>query len=1208
MTNMRIPRAVLLLTLFVLTQACATAGIGRPTPVEPRRPSAEAAPRPRVKELSGCSGDRFRIDLLDAIEKMPDDTLDAQREQLRDWVFTATLARIAQRVGADEVLTGVADEPLVRDDALAHVLHTQSGPARSTSTKSGGAIVLVQADDLQTMAAQVAEALDEEALHIGSTPGEAQVYQYVFKPEVARAEVCAMKPLSRAEIEGAAQGYRSATITAAAELEAFLEGGVDLLSAQCTEAGLEVKGRQRPRAAGAPVTVEHIAALSQARGTNYVPIERFGASLDKLSKSNRATIDHNAKIVDTLTAPLEIQSPAIQIVTAWKRKNPKIPTQALWLSYDLQAESVGRPGFSLDPKTSAPFATEILDDVIAALPDVRKVGAILRGLKEEEDAKWLVGLPSSTNEPFAAEARKALIAVRDNLKKATNEEAEAILNPTLSRSLGNDVAVQLLQAVDKYSSQQCARYDGPLLGTETGMTFFYTDLLAKTWKFDLNGSAPEGPIEGFQSGIHGASSTTSCEETSGKSTRTWLGVREESFTREPSGAVRFEPIATRIFAKSANIGARKEEFEATAESRRFVQWWDDHFPEIAAWEPQYELLNQLMKWSVVIHNATIGDKLSCFAPLDQVAVRADRRIDKWVTQTSGLRWRGPVELLRGKDGAENKPGDPECLNLFQSERFATCGGMQRFSGGVTAASVQMVQAKPMRAAATPPQLGRLGADVAPIDAGSGRVQFKEIARSGGKLENVSVESAPAKTRFAAEIKTNVSQVGVASSWDKGTPIKRIDKSVEILGKEAVAKERKNGLVSAELKMSDLTAADVKVELRPSTVLDAKAKAQKVAKRMLVDGVGFDVAIGDVASTNRVVVLGEGRAAWQVEVEGAKKWIMMESGPGNRGPPSRGAEARFFVGVPDGGSHLPGSPQASRSPTIRVTISNLLDEKKTATVEVSDPTFVAVKEKVGSNDIEGAMKELTSRPSAGARNLLIERALAASDDATLARVVDNATRKGASAAELGGLGDKIRKEIVLRTRDGRDVNALEQQEMRLAIAERRALTPGRSDSKASSAAEPAIYSPVNYPVAAELPPAVHPPGKLILPDDQYISRVVEVSSARDLPNQIEVNGLKYDKRAPGREAALDYGAVGSSWRLLLGGRRPIRVVLACNDRDASLPSCHERPSPEEVERYNEAMKCDLDGDRRLDAAQERDCLDAQRKRKEGEKPASTKNAP
>ena len=63
----------------------------------------------------------------------------------------------------------------------------------------------------------------------------------------------------------------------------------------------------------------------------------------------------------------------------------------------------------------------------------------------------------------------------------------------------------------------------------------------------------------------------------------------------------------------------------------------------------------------------------------------------------------------------------------------------------------------------------------------------------------------------------------------------------------------------------------------------------------------------------------------------------------------------------------------------------------------------------------------------------------------------------------------------------------------------------------------------------------------------------------------------------------------------------------SDQDLALPPCHDRPSPEEMKSYEEAMQCDLNGDRRITTAEERDCLDAQNKRKQSQKAAPAQNA-
>jgi hypothetical protein len=1207
--KIRISRGLLLLVLLVLSQACAAAVVTKPTTATPGNAPREQ--KQRVRELTGCNGERFRIDLIDAIAAIPDDTLDAQREQLRDWIWTVTLGRIAQRTSAEEVLIGVAGEPLVRDDALAHVLHMQVGPTRSTSTKSGGAIVMVEAADAPTMAAEAAEAIDQEAIHIGSTPADAQVYQYVFQPEVARAEVCAMKPLARAELESAAQNHRSATITTATQLEGFLLNGVDLLSAQCTEAGLEVTGRQRPRAARTSVTVEQIAALAQARGTRFIPLERFGFSLEKVS--NRAQLAEQSRQLDALRAPIEIQPPEIQIILAWKRQNPSVSTQALIMSLQLQKEAFGRPGFSLDPKTNATFAAELLDDIIAALPNVEKVAAILRGLKEGEHASVLLDIAGSTNEPFAAEAKATLVAARSKLQKASAEEAEAILQPNLPKSLGNAVAEGLMQAVWKHSTQQCARYDGPLYGTSTGMTLFYTDLLAKIWWFDLNGAAPEGPIEGFLSTVHAPSSTTSCDDTGGENTRIWFGVREENFTREASGAVRFAPLSTRIFAKSSNTWAKSEEFEATAESKRFVQWWDSHFPQIAGWEPQYEVLNQLMKWSVVIQSLAIADQHHCLAPLDAVAVGSNHRIDKWIAETKDLKWRGPVSLLGPPKGSKEKPGDPECMLLFESTRFSSCGFSGTIIGGVTTATREMMRAKPTRVPQRPDHV-RLGLEKAPVSAGEGRVRIETLRGNGGKLKDITVESRPAKVVFGAKIDAEVSPVGSRPTLEKITPVKRFEKSIEIQGKGIVGRETKDGLVSGEIKVSDLTAADIPLQVKPSARQIAKADAQTVAKRMLNDGVEFRDAAIELTSKHKVLQLNESTIAVRIESGSqSPKWVLMESGGGNRGPPPPGAQS-FVVGVRDGAPHRPGSTLASRKPEIRVSIldektaDSFIRQQKGKPLQANDPTLTAVKDRLENKDFDGAMKAVEQNPSPGARAQLLDHALQTGNDTNVTRLVDHAIQKRGSASELRAHRTRLQNEAVRRSRDGGDRSLIDQQNMKLAIAERRQLTPEHTGELTDAApkGDAAVYAPPSYPRAAGLPPAVHKPGKLLLPDEQYVTRAVDDVSARNLPAELDVGGAKYERRAAGRDVPLSYGAVGSSDRLLRESRRSVLVVTRCSDTAPGLPPCHRKLSPEEQQMVDQWATCDTNKDYEFSTPEERACLDALGKKPS--KPAPVQSPP
>lgn len=1203
---MKCSRYLLLLLLFVFTQACAATQVNPPTGSLAKGLRTARSARTQVKQLSDCAGDRFQIDLLDAITKIPDDTLDAQREQLRDWIFTLTLARIAQTAGVDEVMTGILTEPVFRDDSLAHVLRMQSGPTRSTATKSGDVIVMVEAADAATMSAEVVESVDDEALHLGSTPEQTQVYQYVFHSEVARAEVCAMKPLARGDIENAARQYRTATITTAAEFERFLAGGVDLLSAQCTEAGLQVQGRQRPRTGRTPITVEHIAALSQARGTRYVPVERFGYSMDRESAKNRAILDHNARIVDDPKTQIDIQEPDVQIVAMWKRQNPKVPTQNMFVSLGLLKENFGRPGFSLDPTVNIKFTTYLLDELIAAAPDVHKVAAIYRGLHEDNRAKDIEEMAEWTREPFAVQAKAILVDVRAKLAKAKPEEAEAILYKTLTGSLGKSVAEDMLRVVGKHGSQQCSRYDGPFYGTATGMTFFYTDLLAKIWAIDWNGAAPEMDIEGFRADTHGELSTTSCEnDKSSQNTRTWLGLREENFTREASGAVRFAPVATRVFVKGSNAGARNVEFEASAEAVHFANWWNSHYGTIADWEPQYEVLNQIMKWSVVVEQANVAKNDACLAALDGVTVRADHRIDKWVADNESLRWRGPVNLLKGPNGRAAQPGDRECMELLESKAFPFCGSMHSIAGGVSAASRAMIMGKPIRAAQSARALGRLNSEAKVVQAASTSMELAEVVRPTGKLTKVRVDFTPVKASFQAEVDVAASQRSIGISWDKGGAARSIAKDIERGSQRVAIHERRNGLVTSELTASDLAAAEPKIIIETGPLAKAQAKTHDIVKRMARDGVSpLAAAKQEFSAADHVIELGDNAVAWRIPNSGASpKYAVMKSGSGIRGPPNA-AEARFSVGVSNVSGRA-GASEAFAKPIVETeivsesTVKRLVAEQRGKPLDLADSRLEAIRGKLAANDVDGAVKALSTESTEKHYAAVLEHAMAKGDDANVAQIVKHAVGNGSSPAHMRAMRGQLELEVARRTRAGLATDAVDQQIMKLAIAERKQQAVAKVAASPVKDASAAVYTPPGYSAGAELPPAVHAPSKVLAPNEKFVTRTLDEVSVAKAPAEVEVNGLKLARQREGAPTAAEHIAVGSALRLLSGGRTRVHVVIPCNDQDTTMAPCHERPSPEQRARIQEAMQCDLNGDQDLAGPEEINCLDAQRKKKEAE---------
>ncbi len=1166
--------------------------------------------RAPVASLLKCQSDAFRIDLLGAVEAIPDDTLDAQREQLRDWIWMTTLGRIAPRTSVDDVFSGVMDQPLMRDDSLAHVLRLPVGPTRAVTTKKGEIIVLVEAASDAAMVSEVLEAIDDEALSLGHMPEQVQIYGYELRPTVAEANVCKIGGFDRGTLESGTQGYRSATITSAAALDQFLSGGVDLLSAQCTTVGLQVAGRQRPRNTRAKVTVEHVAALTQELGARYIPPARFGVTLDTLPREQRADLEERAHSFDQLLAASIAEQKEFQAylttlteedrrflrgVFEWKEKNPAVPMTEILLSRLLQRQFDGKPGFSLDPVNTVASAMKSLDEIIDALQVPGKLTSLLRAWGDGFTVNHV--LAAGLDRPTVQEIALNLTEARYRLQRARDEDVMAIL---LSRkqnpSRGAAIATNLLFSVWGRSGQQCARYDGPLAGTETGMTFFYTDLLAKITMFDWKATTLRADVEGFESVVHHVGSTAWCEEDSRPSTRLWFGVRDEAYARERAGDVRFAPIATRIFARGSLTGSgEEEEEEANAPSRRFIAWWDKHFARVAEWEPHYEVLNQLMKWSVVAQSARLAGDQSCLRFLQGAPVKHDQRFDRWVAETHDLKWRGPLNLVSEPQKAT------ECLPLLTSETMQTCGVEHHITGGVGAASLTQVQAKAVRSAKTPVGFGRLSADSAPVTVGTNRFQFDELNGSGGKLRNVEIEGSGNQVTFKANIDTAASQRGNRCSSDPSTPVTTTAKSVESSGTEIALQQRSNDLRSTGLKASDLDRADVHLKVTPGVVEEAKTYSRRLADHVALDGGSLSDAAVALAGERDVRILKGGTVAVQLRGENGKPtWAIMTSGKGNRGPP--GAVAGMVIGGSEGGPYRPGMGSASSQKPVHVSILSgepaevYLSSQGGERLPASNQTLLTVKEKLGSGDFADAMRALESRPTAPAADLLLMHAVDHGDMASARRVITVMGKKG-STADLAGLSKAIEIQSVLVTRKGGDPSTLARLSTQLSIDQRMRLVPGATENATIGilGQRLPVYRPAAYSSEGRLPAAVYPRGKSLSPSDQVVSRIIEIPSDLELPSTLKaadgsernLHGAPGETLSDKRRAA---SAVGPATRLFSPMRR-IVIVSHCSDTDESQPPCHEPPSGEERREFEEIKQklCDQNGDGAWSTSAEHSCL-------------------
>lgn len=237
---------------------------------------------------------------------------------------------------------------------------------------------------------------------------------------------------------------------------------------------------------------------------------------------------------------------------------------------------------------------------------------------------------------------------------------------------------------------QKARYDGNFQGTAAGMTMFYTDLVMKLWGFNYKKSAPEKEILGFKAQTNAPVSPLYYNNIEEKSqTRSWLGLLENSYDIHQGNQLFFSHWATRIFNASPNDLTPGQETAANVSASRFANWWNNHFSQVADFEPEYHRLNQLMKWTQIVFFMKInGD----FAFLDQYPVRRNMDFEEWYPAQSELTTRVGIPFINKNDLGERV----ECMDVLQSEHFTAFDGLDlsySFTGGVSLGSKGILRAR-----------------------------------------------------------------------------------------------------------------------------------------------------------------------------------------------------------------------------------------------------------------------------------------------------------------------------------------------------------------------------------------------------------------------------------------------------------------------------------------------------------------------------------
>jgi hypothetical protein len=371
-----------------------------------------------------------------------------------------------------------------------------------------------------------------------------------------------------------------------------------------------------------------------------------------------------------------------------------------------------RPGFSLDP---GPVRTR--DDILAVIPGLRPE------LADRLISHDWSGSPLRSAEQLGAIVSGALF---------DHDPAPAVL-----AQLGLPADPSQLWALNKllrgrpiYSE---ARTDGRLEGTKVQMTLFYADKVAKDWVAGVGTGVPAKAVEGFVTNSGADIPWSHCPGAADPQFeygRLWFGQNDSAFTFA-AHRVSIGPQATRLFSRSEANGGT--EVEPSFGFGRGMRWWDQHYQAVGDYEPQYQRLEEIMRWSGVLEWLTTKTPLT-LPQLDEATIRSDLRFPDWYAQHNELRERDPIEFVTPPsaqhDAVRTKPSDV----------FRSCGAPEIFGGVSLADVLQRKGSRSFQADHVPGPLRRSGLydEASSVDetSGSGRITEQWIDGRGQVVDSL----------------------------------------------------------------------------------------------------------------------------------------------------------------------------------------------------------------------------------------------------------------------------------------------------------------------------------------------------------------------------------------------------------------------------------------------------------------------------------------
>jgi hypothetical protein len=653
-----------------------------------------------------------------------------QRDQVLDWLLFTVLSDAGLSVEQFNEIT--FDLPPRRYGYLHSVANFEYGLTRSRFIGDGKVVALIPAaSTADERIDYLTHVFDEHRKNLGEAPNAIIVFDYEIDLDGQTAHLTRRSELDGKELLSDKYGYVETAVKNLDDLTRFVAATDDITYARLQGQGLVLGGRKLKTSGHLSVTVEDIATLWQSEQKLHARLDEFNRRWQQEEEAFHTRWEGRTYHSEAERQRLE--------------REHEEELNALKAQYQAEQANlhlVEGSGFSLDPTYDFERLAQFFAEVEPTLREHAAGAGAPIGSGDIDAAH--VGIEKQDAKP--------LLELIDKMTRSDN--------PMWVRA-GKGFEANVLSPELQF---QAARYDGELRGTEVGMTLFYTDLLAKLWSFDFLDSTPAHKIENFQPTpviVPTLSPVFKKEFWELPGTRLWFGHQDSGFQVADRGnAIVFARNTTRIYAASSDPLQPGKESEPSARSEAFIGWWNDHYEEVAQYEPHYERLNQIMKWSEVLGwlNAANHGELLGFLDENDVKVIRTLWFPEWAKQRKELRFSEWDKV--GFNPKNYKGIETETMQLLVSRPYQCFGTTCFQQGGVSLAPKQLFQERQAILPTTEKLLRRSNLDYKLVN--SAAKEFKTFGGANYRLtEAVSGRSSlTAIARDGAKLRTPLGELGI----------------------------------------------------------------------------------------------------------------------------------------------------------------------------------------------------------------------------------------------------------------------------------------------------------------------------------------------------------------------------------------------------------------------------------------------------------------